>query len=86
MRVNFDKTKMKVVFLVAYVSSNHATAITELYELVSELPSICLPHQDGVTPISIFPNGTINKTCRLALHTVPLMLSVKQGSCCEYQF
>ena len=28
------------------------------YELVWELPAICLPHQDGGITISAFPNDT----------------------------
>ena len=28
------------------------------YALAKELPAMCLPHQDGGIPLSIFPNGT----------------------------
>ena len=47
--------------LVAYLSSYHEKAIKALYELAQELPAICLPHQDGVIPLSAFPNGTTSK-------------------------
>ena len=55
-----------------------------LYELAEELPAICLPHLDGGIPLSAFPNGITSELAGL-LHTVPLMLNAKQGSC-EYQF
>ena len=71
--------------LVAYLSSYHEKAIKALYELAYELPVICPPRQDGGIPLSALPNGTTSKLAGLFSTLVPLMLSVKQGSC-EYQF
>ena len=58
----------KVVFLyfVAYLSPYHEKAISAVYALAYELPAICLPHQDGVIPLSAFPNGTTSKLAGLS--------------------
>ena len=42
-------------------------------------------HLDGEIPFSAFPNETITSELAGLLHTIPLMLNVKQESC-EYQF
>ena len=51
-------------------------------KLVLPLPAICLPHQDGRIPISAFPNS-LSKLAGLflTLSLLPIMLSVKRGSC-----
>ena len=54
------------------------------YELAEELSATCLPHLDGVIPLSAFPNSTTSEFAGL-LHAVLLILNDKQGSY-EYQF
>ena len=51
--------------VVAYLSSYHEKAINALHELAKELPANCLSHQDGVIPLSVFPNGTTSKLASL---------------------
>ena len=45
------------LYFVAYLSY-HEKVINALYELVLELPAICLSHQDGGIALCTFPNGT----------------------------
>ena len=54
-----------ILHFVADLSSYHETAINALYELASELPAICLPHQDGGILLSAFPNGPTSKLAGL---------------------
>ena len=53
------------LYLVAHLSSYHEKAINPPHELAEELPAICLPHQDGGTSLSAFPNGTTSKLAGL---------------------
>ena len=53
------------LYLVEYLSSYHVKVINTLYELAEELPAICQQHQDGVMPLSAFPNGTTSKLAGL---------------------
>ena len=52
-------------FVLAYLSSYDKKAINALYELAKQLPSICLPHQDGGIPPSAFTNATTSKLAGL---------------------
>ena len=54
------------------------------FEHAHELPTTCLSHQDGGIPLSAFPT-TQQVNLRFVLHTFPMILSVKQGSC-EHEF
>ena len=51
---------------------------------LKKLPTPGLPHLDGGIRFSAFPKSTTSKVAGL-LHTIPLMLNVKQESC-EYLF
>ena len=48
-------------------------------------PITCLPHEKGGIPIKCLAQGHNKQACRLVLHTIPMVLSAKQGSC-EYHF
>ena len=71
------------LYLLAYLSSYHEKATKRCTSsLRSCRPSVY--HTEMGNPVKCLFQQHSKRTCRL-LHTVPLMLNVKQGSC-EYQF
>ena len=76
---------MALLYLVAYnIYPPIARKQSMRYnELAQELPAILFTTPTWGIPLSAFPNGTTSKLAGFVLHTVPLMLSVKQESC-EY--